>query len=208
MNFLPFVQGMGLGMSMVIPIGAQNSYVLSRAIKRNYHYTTAAICLVLDVLLMSFGVYAGSQLITLNSLIFTLLTWSGIIFLLIYGGYSFRACWQGINQQQSQPIAKHQSLKVVVITTLALTLLNPHVYLDTIVIVGSVSSQFAEQEKLAFTLGILCTSALWFALLAKGGAKFSATLSQVKVRRVIDAVIGCVMWFIALSLYLNYQATH
>ena len=202
MGLLPFVQGAGLGASMIIPIGAQNSYVLNQSIKRNHHYIAAIICVFFDVTLMGLGVYGGAELLNASPVVFTLITWGGILFLLGYGLLSFKAAFKPVSSQE-EVTNEHKSLKVVILTTLAVTLLNPHVYLDTIVIVSSVSSQFQAQDKSAFAAGIMVASVLWFICLTKGGAKLSGFLTQTKVRQGLDFTIGTVMWLIALSLYVN-----
>lgn len=205
MTILPFVQGIGLGAGLIMPIGAQNSYVLNQAIKRNYHLIVASICVFFDIVLMGIGVYGGGKLISSNAVLHTLITWAGIIFLSGYGWMSFKMVLNGHNEEQAGD-ATQKSLKVVVLTTLAVTLLNPHVYLDTVVILGSVGSQFVGSEKTAFTLGIMSASALWLYSLAFAGAKLSDMLKKPKVRGAIDLFVALLMWGVALSLYLDWAA--
>ena len=202
MNLLPFAQGIGLGSAMLIPIGAQNSYVLNQAIKRNYHIIAAIICIAFDITFMAIGVFGGGAILTSNQILMTIITWAGAIFLFCYGFASIKS---GIKRTdpQNQTDTQHKSLKVVVLTTLAVTLLNPHVYLDTVVIVGSVSAQFQGSDKTAFAIGIMLASVLWFSCLTFGGAKMSELLSRPKVRASIDIIMGAMMWFIALSLLKN-----
>jgi L-lysine exporter family protein LysE/ArgO len=203
MSFLPFVQGIGLGASMIIPIGAQNSFVLNQAIKRNYHLIAAGICVVCDALLMTLGVFGGGTLFASNGLMFTLITWGGILFLAGYGLLSFKAVLYP-KTSADKTTNEHKSLKMVIITTLAVTLLNPHVYLDTVVILGSVSSQFVGNEKIAFTMGMVLASILWFVSLSLGAAKLSKQLSRTKVKQSIDFTVGVIMWAIAGSLLVNW----
>jgi L-lysine exporter family protein LysE/ArgO len=200
MSFLPFVQGIGLGAGMIIPIGAQNSYVLNQAVKRNYHFVAAAICIVCDITLMGLGVFGGAQLIGENSLLHTGLTWGGIIFLSIYGFLSLKAALQPKSSSDKNN-GSQKSLKGVILTTLAVTLLNPHVYLDTVVILGSVGNQFIGSDKTAFALGIMMASVLWFTSLSLGGAKLSKQLSRKRVKQSIDFSVGVLMWSIAFSLF-------
>lgn len=205
MSILPFVKGVGLGAGLIMPIGAQNSYVLNQAIKRNYHLIAASICVFFDILLMGIGVYGGGQVISSNDTLHTLITWAGILFLSGYGWMSFKmVLQQPAGDQASDTTVK--SLKVVILTTLAVTLLNPHVYLDTVVILGSVGNQFSGNDKTAFTLGIMCASALWLYSLAFAGAKMSDILKRPKVRRVIDLFVALLMWGVALTLYIDWVA--
>ncbi len=204
MSFLPFVQGIGIGASMIIPIGAQNSFVLNQAIKRNYHLMAAAICVICDICLMALGVFGGGQLIASNDIAFTLITWGGILFLFGYGLLSFKTVlWPSASKDASSN--EQKSLKVVVITTLAVTLLNPHVYLDTVVILGSVGGQFVGNEKIAFAIGLMLASVMWFTALATGAAKMSHLLSQPKIKRGIDFVVGIIMWGIAGMLFSDWM---
>lgn len=200
MSFLPFIQGMGLGASMIIPIGAQNAFILNQAIKRNYHLLAATICVFCDVTLMGFGVFGGGQLLTSNTTLFTLVTWGGIIFLSGYGLLSLRMVFK---PQKAEDKASHEmkSVKAVIATTLAVTLLNPHVYLDTVVILGSVGSQFVGDEKMAFAGGIMLASILWFYSLSLAAARLSTLLSRTRVRQGIDLSVAVVMWLIAWSLF-------
>lgn len=200
MIITPLFQGMALGASIIIPIGAQNSLILKQGIKRNYHLLAATICMICDVILIGLGIFGGGQLIASSDTVLLLVTWSGIIFLLGYGSLSFKTAWQN-----RYPLTSHdqasQTKKSVVTTTLAATLLNPHVYLDTVMILGSVGGQFSGNEKLAFAIGTMLACALWFYSLAAGAAKMSVWLARPKVLRFIDLSVGCIMWLIAYSLF-------
>ena len=126
--------------------------------------------------------------------------WGGLLFLLAYSGFAFRNVWR--NQYQvpdKTPVLT--SRKAVVGTTLAVTLLNPHVYLDTVMILGSVAGTFKDQEKIYFALGTMMASLIWFYSLAGGAAKLAPLLSQPKVQRVIDLLIGLIMFFVAYTLF-------
>lgn len=194
------IQGFFLGGSMIIPIGAQNSHILGQGIKRNHHILAASICTFCDVFLITLGVFGGNQLLTSNSNIATFITYGGIIFLLGYGFLSFKTAWRNQYLSESQH-NNHKTRTTVILTTLAVTLLNPHVYLDTVMILGSVGSQFIAHEKLAFALGTMFASICWFYSLATGAAKLAPLLAKAIIQRVIDMSVGCIMWFIAWSLY-------
>jgi L-lysine exporter family protein LysE/ArgO len=201
--FSPLFQGLFLGASMIIPIGAQNSHVLNHGIKRQHHFLAATICMVCDVALIALGVFGGAKLIASSPSLVTVISWGGIIFLLSYAGLSFRQAW--LNRYQlKQVLSQDKSTKgklVVIASTLAVTLLNPHVYLDTVMILGSVGGQFAGNEKIAFAVGTMLASILWFYSLAGAAAKLSPWLNQAKVKRSIDIVVGLIMCAIALSLF-------
>ena len=205
MSVLPVVQGVGLGLSMIIPIGAQNSFIINQGIKRNYHLIAATICILCDISLFILGVFGGGQLIAANALLFTLITWGGILFLLAYGALSLKAAINAKTAETKGP-GESKSFKMVVATTLAVTLLNPHVYLDTVVILGSVGNQFADHDKYAYVFGLILASVSWFYGLSIFAAKFSPVLSRQKVKQVIDITIAIIMWLIAYSLFTTWLA--
>ncbi|WP_448214243.1 LysE/ArgO family amino acid transporter [Colwellia sp. MEBiC06753] len=195
-------KGFVIGAGMIIPLGAQNSYVLSQAIKRNFHFTAAVICILCDFVLMSMGVFGGGALVASNDWLYHIITWGGILFLSVYGGIFFKEFWQAQHGDYSSTLSS-STRKAVIFTTLAVTLLNPHVYLDTVVIIGSISGQFHANEKWYFLAGTILASFTWFLLLSITAAKLSPWLSQPKVQRVINLVVAVIMWSIALSLLVS-----
>jgi len=198
----PLLQGLFIGASMIIPIGAQNSHILNHGIKRNHHFLAATICMLCDVVLIALGVFGGAKLIASSPSLVTIISWGGICFLLAYASLSFRQAWLN-NYQQAHELAAGINKKpwLVVASTLAVTLLNPHVYLDTVMILGSVGGQFDGNEKIAFAMGTMLASILWFYSLAGAAAKMSPWLNQAKVKRAIDLLVGLIMCAIAFSLF-------
>jgi len=158
---MPLVNGFVIGAGMIIPIGAQNSFILNQGIKQNYHFYAATICVLCDIFLMSAGIFGGGALLSTNETLLMIFTWAGILFLSVYGALFFKNFIYH-KQQSSVQTIKVSSLKMVIITALAVTLLNPHAYLDTIVIMGSISSQFPDSQKLAFLIGTILASFVWF----------------------------------------------
>jgi L-lysine exporter family protein LysE/ArgO len=200
--FSPLLQGLILGAGMIIPIGAQNAHVLNHGIKRNHHFLAATICMLCDVILIALGVFGGAKLIATSPTLVTIISWGGIIFLLTYAGLSFRQVWQN-NYEENQQLANELKHKpwLVIIATLSVTLLNPHVYLDTVMILGSVGGQFQGHERIAFAVGTMLASIIWFYSLAAAAAKMSPWLNQARVKRSIDMVVGVIMCAIAISLF-------
>lgn len=200
MVFSAMLQGVILGLGMIIPLGAQNAYILGQGINRNHHLLAATLCILCDITLIIAGIYGASALIKSSEWLMLLITWGGITFLFFYGAQSFKAVIKN-TYEASKNKTSLKSIKAVIATTLAVTLLNPHVYLDTVIILGSVGGQFKDNAKLAFALGTILASFIWFYGLAAGAAKMAPLLSQPKVLRIIDFIVGCIMWFIAFSLY-------
>lgn len=192
--------GLFLGASMIIPIGVQNSYVLNQGIKRNHHFLTATICMLCDITLIALGIFGGGKLIASNDTLMFIMGWGGMIFLVSYAAIAFKNCWRN-DYNQPEKVTMLTSRKAVVATTLAVTLLNPHVYLDTVMILGSVAGAFEGQEKLFFAIGTMLASVIWFYSLAGGAAKLAPWLSQPKIQRAIDGLIGSIMLFVAYTLF-------
>jgi len=203
MIMLAASQGFTLALSMIIPIGSQNSMLLTQGINKNHHLMTAALFMLYDAILISIGVLGGSFILSSNDTLFTLLTWGGIIFLLAYGAMSFKSAFVSM-ADNSSALINQKSLKVVVITSLIVTFLNPHAYIDTVMVIGSVGGQYSGDAKIYFLMGAISGSIVWFSSLALGAAKLSVVLAKPKVRRVIDTLIGLVMWFIAWSLLMSW----
>ncbi|WP_259237264.1 L-lysine exporter [Aeromonas sp. BIGb0445] len=196
------LQGFVLGLAMIIPIGAQNAFVLSRGIHRNHHLLTATLCCLCDLVLIGIGVFGGASLLAANPLGLALLTWGGVLFLSWFGVRSLRSAWRG----QGAALADSTQLmgvRSVLAMTLGVTLLNPHVYLDTLMLLGSLGSQFAEPLRPAFAAGAMLASLVWFYGLAFGAAALSPWLARGKVQQAIDVVVGLIMIALALQLAIG-----
>ena len=203
MSLLILAKGFTLTLSMIAPIGTQNAMLLTQGINKNRHKTTAALFILYDTILISAGVLGGSLILSSSDLLFSLLTWSGIIFLTTYGLLSMRSA---INQTTTKEnvIVNKKSLKLVFITSLAVTFLNPHAYIDTVMVIGSVGGQYSGEVKIYFLIGAIFGSVVWFSLLATGAAKLSKYLSRPKVKSTIDIIIAFIMWIIAGSLFIAW----
>lgn len=200
MVFSAMLQGVILGAGMIIPIGAQNAYILGQGINRNHHLLAATLCILCDITLILAGIFGAGALINSSEWLMLLITWGGVIFLSLYGVLSFKSVIKNMYEVSRNKVSLKPK-KIVIATTLAVTLLNPHVYLDTVMILGSVGGQFKDNAQLAFAGGTIIASIIWFYGLATGAAKMGPFLSQPKVLRLIDFIVGCIMWFIAFSLY-------
>ncbi|PHS18846.1 MAG: amino acid transporter [Kangiella sp.] len=209
MNFLPLAQGFFLGGSMIIPIGAQNAFIINQGIKRQFHLLAATLCILGDVLLISLGVFGGGEIIASNETLSFLLTLFGILFLTGYGMLSFRSAFTPALPSKIDSSACTKTDKIdktdrtllkVVITCFAVTLLNPHAYIDTVVILGGVGGQFLGNGKILFTLGCIIASTCWFYGLSISASKMSHILSKPKVKKGIDISVGIVMLLIAIAL--------
>nr|WP_250154957.1 LysE/ArgO family amino acid transporter [Vibrio alginolyticus] len=185
---------------MIIPIGAQNAYVLNQGIKRNHHLTTATICSVLDMIFISLGIFGGGAILSQNEILLTSVTLGGIAFLSFYGLLSLKSAFKPESESESKGEIVARGRRTVILGALAVTVLNPHLYLDTVVILGSIGGQFEGHDRIAFALGTIMASFVWFYTLSIGAAKLGPTLSQPKVKKNIDIAIAMMMFTIAYIL--------
>ena len=190
-----------------MPIGAQNAYVLERGMRREYHLLVAFLCALCDIGLILLGVMGGGRYLAANPVVQTLLLWGGAIFLCWYGIRALRQAIDSGAEQAAQgevavaePLVPCSGLTLTVAATLVITLLNPHVYLDTVMILGAISSQLPAQQQWWFALGAMIASCVWFYGLALLAARCAPILTRPKVRRLIDALVGTIMLLIAASL--------
>jgi L-lysine exporter family protein LysE/ArgO len=199
-NVWILLQGFGLGATMIIPIGAQNAYVLNQGIKRNHHLTTATICSLLDVIFISLGIFGGGALLSSNEILLTSVTLGGVAFLSFYGFISLRSAFTSTSTNESDGEVIARGKRTVILGALAVTVLNPHLYLDTVVILGSIGGQFEGHDRIAFALGTMMASFVWFYSLSIGAAKLGPTLSKPNVKKGIDMAVAAMMFSIAFIL--------
>lgn len=195
---LPFLQGIGIGGGLIVAIGAQNAFVLSQGVRRNFPLQTAIVCSLCDAMLILVGVTGVGSLVATNPMLTQVATWTGALFLIWYGGRSFRSVMQGGSLDASAEVVP--SRRKLLLTTLALTLLNPHVYLDTIVMIGGFSGQLSEAERYLFGAGAMTASVAWFFSLSLGAGLLAPIFRKPIAWRCLDGFVCLTMWGIALSL--------
>lgn len=184
---------------MIIPIGAQNAYILNQGIKKNHHLTAATLCSLIDALLISLGVFGGGAILSQNELLLSTVTIGGIAFLTFYGYLSLKSAFQSQTENLNiNTITK--SRRSVILSVFAVSLLNPHVYLDTVVVLGSIGGQFEGSDRLSFAIGTMTASFVWFFALSIAASKLAPTLSKPKVKASIDIGVALIMFLIAASL--------
>ncbi|GKX57505.1 arginine exporter protein ArgO [Leminorella grimontii] len=196
---LTYFQGIVLGMAMILPIGPQNAFVLSQGMRRQYPVMVAGMCALSDAALISLGVFGGGALLAQSPLVLQLVTWAGVLFLIWYGWGAFkdglRAGGEAFSTQENGVRSRYR----IIATVLAVTWLNPHVYIDTVVVLGSLGEQFGSL-RLWFAMGAVTSSVVWFFSLALLAAWMSPWLQKSSAQRVINFGIGIVMWVIAFQL--------
>ncbi|HHR5901989.1 TPA: arginine exporter ArgO [Providencia alcalifaciens] len=200
--FMIYFQGALLGAAMILPLGPQNAFVLQQGSRKQFHLMSALLCALSDTILIIAGVFGGSALLSQSELLMALITWAGVAFLVWYGYGAFRTAMtpdDAVLQLERKMMTRWK----VVVTLFAVTWLNPHVYLDTFVVLGSVGGQLESQLRPWFTAGALTASFVWFFLLAMLAAWFSPILNKPRSQRFINLFVGCVMWFIAFQLAMH-----
>ena len=195
-----YLQGLALGAALILPLGPQNAFVMNQGIKRHYHLMTATLWTLSDIALICGGIFGGSALLHQSPLLLTLITWAGVAFLLWYGWGALRSAWRG-GIALEQDSALKQGRWRIIATMLAVTWLNPHVYLDTFVVLGSLGSQLPSADaRRWFALGTVSASVIWFYGLALLAAWLSPRLRTARAQSIINLLVGSVMWIIAFQL--------
>ena len=197
-GFVTMLAGLGFGLSLIIAIGAQNAFVLRQGLRREHVPVVVAVCALSDVVLIAVGVGGLGSLIEAAPWLLDTMRIGGAAFLLTYGLLAARRAWRP-STIDADPAGKPTSLRVAVTTCLALTWLNPHVYLDTVILLGSVAGTHGD-DRWWFGLGAAVGSILWFSALGFGARLLRPLFARPAAWRVLDALIAAVMLAIAASL--------
>lgn len=194
-----FMKGFSISSGLIIAIGAQNAFVLNQGVKRNHFIIVPLICALSDILLIIVGVSGFGTLVSSNDTLRKTAAIGGIIYLFWFGLKSFISVWSDETlSANGQNISR---LRDTLIATLCVTYLNPHVYLDTVVFIGTIAGQFSTIERLYFGSGASLASILWFFSLSLGGRALAPVFEKPVSWKLLDFSIGIVMWSIAFSLF-------
>ncbi|MDC7124947.1 MAG: LysE/ArgO family amino acid transporter [Spirochaetales bacterium] len=196
-----FLTGIGTQAGLIIAIGSQNTFVLTQGIKKQYHLSVALVCALCDTVLISAGIAGMGSLIKQSELLVPIAACGGAVFLIIYGAASLRSALKPSNGMENSS-RNIKNRKEVIIISLTLTLLNPHVYLDTVVLLGGISGTFKGSGRWLFGIGSITMSYIWFFALAIGAGKLSPLFKKQLTWRIMDGLIFIVMWFIAFKLIM------
>jgi L-lysine exporter family protein LysE/ArgO len=202
-SFAPaFLQGWLMTAGLIVAIGAQNALVLRQGLTRTHVGPVVAVCTLSDWLLIALGVFGLGSVIQSSPLLMQVFRVGGAAFLVVYGLRSAFKAWHG-QSQWVQAGPGGPGLAATLASTLALTYLNPHVYLDTVVLLGSVGAQHGPEGRIAFAAGAGLASLMWFVTLGYGAMAASRWLRQPGAWRVIDAGVAVVMLAVAAQLLLR-----
>ncbi|AJE46250.1 LysE/ArgO family amino acid transporter [Celeribacter indicus] len=190
--------GFFTGLGLIVAIGAQNAFVLRQGLRRAHVPAVVLTCALSDALLICVGVFASARIAQAVPPALPLMRWGGAAFLLLYGARAARSAWRGGGHLEAAR-SEGQSLHAALLTCLALTWLNPHVYLDTVVLLGAVSTKFP-QARPAFAAGAMTASLAFFLALGYGARLLAPVFARDTAWRLLDAGVALVMWTIALGL--------
>jgi L-lysine exporter family protein LysE/ArgO len=192
------LSGLFLGASLIIAIGAQNAFILRQGLLRSHVFILCLICALSDALLIAAGVAGLGTLVSQSPTLITVVSLGGMLFLGTYSFMAFRRALHpgAIEAGTPEPLG----LKAAVATCLAFTFLNPHVYLDTVVLLGSLSAAYHGADRLAYGLGAAAASFIWFFGLGYGARLLQPVFAKPAAWRVLDVLIGIIMALLAISL--------
>ena len=194
------LSGLFAGLSLIIAIGAQNAFVIKQGLTRQHVFLVVAICSASDAFLISLGAGGLGALIQSHSGVLEFVRWFGVIYLTWFGIKSLRAALR--TQTLSATSAPAFSRNKVATTTLALTFLNPHVYLDTVILLGAIANQFTGKTWY-FAAGAMIGSVIWFTSIGYGAKAASKYMSKPIFWKVLDLLIAVVMFWVAAYLGLH-----
>jgi L-lysine exporter family protein LysE/ArgO len=195
-----FLQGLGMGASLIMPIGAQNAYVIRTGVSGRHVGLTVAACVLVDMTLIALGIAGLGKLIESSSWLLAAARYGGAAFLLWYGLRCWAGAVRGGGAGPAADGAQPASARRALVTVLAMSLLNPHVYLDTVVLLGAVGGSLAAGHRGAFAAGAMTASLLWFSVLGLGARRCAFVLGRPAVWRVIEGFTGTTMLVLAVLL--------
>lgn len=193
-----FIYGFSLGLSLILAIGSQNAFVLKQGLKGEHLLLVCLICATSDAVLILIGVSGFHVLVSNYPSVVSIARYGGAIFLFVYGLRSFYNAWHSSSALNPSDIVSNSWMKSA-LTCLAFTWLNPHVYLDTVVLLGSISAQFSE-EIIYFSVGATSASFIFFFALGYGAQLLRPIFARARSWQILELLIGFIMWGIAAKL--------
>ena len=197
-----YLSGFQLGLGLIVAIGAQNAFVLRQGLLGQHVLALCLFCALSDALLITLGVLGFGWLVSFSPAFPDIMALAGAGFLLVYGGLRFHAAWRG--EYHPAGMAGTSRLWPTLLTAAALTWLNPHVYLDTLGLIGAVSTGFAgAAQKLVFALAAIAASFSFFFALGYGARLLQPIMQTANAWRLFDLLVGITMWLIAAGLVVS-----
>ncbi|MFQ6397639.1 LysE/ArgO family amino acid transporter [Nocardia sp. KC 131] len=199
---LAAISGLGFGLSLIVAIGAQNAFVLRQGLRGEHVFAVVAVCAVSDVVLIAAGIGGFGMVVTSVPAVVVIARYAGAAFLAGYAAIAARRAFSA-GALNAATTGASVALGATVATCLALTWLNPHVYLDTVVLLGSFASTYAAPDRWFLGVGAMLGSVIWFTALGYGARLLGPMFARPMAWRVLDSVIALVMVGLALGLVLT-----
>ncbi|SIQ69058.1 L-lysine exporter family protein LysE/ArgO [Marinobacterium stanieri] len=197
-EMLAWSKGLATTAGLIMAIGAQNAFVLTQSLRREFHWPIALTCMLFDVILITAGVVGLGVLFNQSPLLLEVARWGGALFLFWFGLQAARRALD--SKSLTTGGGNVRSLRSALLTTAAVTLLNPHAYIDTIVLIGGIGGQYEPDLRIWFTTGAISFSVIWFSSLCIGARWLAPLFRKPAAWRVLDGLICLMMWSIAVSL--------
>lgn len=198
MNIPVFFTGLGMGLSLIVAIGAQNAFVLRQGLRNEHLFAVCLVCAVSDAILIIIGVTSFRQISAALTWLDPAMRYGGAAFLIWYGARSLLSAVRSSGALEVNE-GNAATFRQTIVTCLALTWMNPHVYLDTVVLLGTVSSRFPGAEA-AFAAGAVLGSFVFFFALGYGATRLRPLFANPVAWRILEVIIAAVMWLIAFKL--------
>jgi L-lysine exporter family protein LysE/ArgO len=192
-----YLNGLLVAFGLIMAIGTQNAYVLAQSLRREHHLSVAVLCILCDAVLVAAGVFGLANVLAHNPTLLAIARWGGVVFLVWYGTKALRRALTPQSLEQADGNGQ-RSRRAVLLTALAVTLLNPHVYLDTVLLIGSLGAQ--QTMPGAYVAGAASASLVWFSTLAIGAAWLAPWLARPATWRLLDLMVAVMMFSVAFQL--------
>lgn len=202
MSSTAYLAGLAAGAGLIVAIGAQNAFVLRQGLQRAHVGAVVLVCILADISLILLGVGGMGLAVQQHPGLLQWLRFAGAAFLAAYGLFALKRAWQG--ESGLQPAGHGDgSRRRAVLACLGFTLLNPHVYLDTVVLLGSLSTHYGDEGRWAFAAGASSASVAWFLSLGYGARVLLPVFRSPVAWRVFDVAVAAFMWLLAVALLIQ-----
>lgn len=191
------LEGFGISASLIMAIGAQNAFVLKQGLKKQYLFMTAFICFLCDSALIALGVTGIGELLSDLPILLSVMRWGGALFLVGYGIRSLMNVFHPHSLVADMSDKGTKNRYTTLLTLLGFTFLNPHTYLDTFLLIGTVGAEHPPEEHLPFIIGAMSASLVWFFGLTYGASKLSPLFKNPRAWQVMDSIMAIIMFVIA-----------
>jgi len=199
--FTAYFQGFTMMASLIVAIGLQNAFVLRQGVKHQDVFLTVTICFLCDALLISIGAAGLGALFSSSHILALVISFGGCAFLVAYAIRALHAAkkTKGLDLKSAEKVSRAN----IILASFAVSLLNPHAILDTIVLVGGLAARYEDTARYMCALGAITASCIWFYSIGYGAKKLAPFLSKPKIWRIVDLIIGLMMLVLAFSFAKN-----